>query len=115
MEDGDGCLDLVRQVIIRIFDFIPEYRLSVPKGVGYRARSDVAVEHARIEHENLNERREPELARLKDGVHVVHILEQRVLRPVHLKLNAPAILVRNEIQIIDAPAPVRELVNRALE
>ena len=76
------------------------------EGVGDRLGAHVLGKQAHVQHEDLDERGEAELAGLQDHVHLVHGVEQRFLRPVHAKRDLVSARVLDLVQVVEAPAPV---------
>src|SRR5215207_9380788 len=93
---------------------VPKNGFCVVELVSNGAGADVRIEQTGIEHENLDEGREAELASLQDDVLKRHLIEQGLLRPVHLKAELLPVLVRDVVEIVDPPAPVAEAVEGGL-
>jgi hypothetical protein len=87
----------------------------IAEGVSNSAGANVSIEHAGIEHEDLNEGRQAKLAGLQQHVQIVHLLKEGHLGPVHFEPDPFAFLVRDPVEIVQTPAPVRELINCCLE
>jgi hypothetical protein len=98
--------DSLRQIVVRKLDLVLEDVLRVLQTVRDRAGADVRVEHARIQHVNLNEGRETKLPRLQHHIEVMHLAHQLVLRPVKAKANLFAVLVDNPVKVIEPPSMV---------
>src|SRR6185369_3911685 len=68
------------------------------------------MEQAIIEVGEAAHRREPEAARLKDDVPGVHVLDEVELRRVRRELDALRFLIDDEVEIMQPPDRVEELV-----
>ena len=94
-------------------DLVAKNHLGVRQGVGNGAGADVAVEHAGVQHQQLDEGGEAALPRLQDHVLAVHLVIQRFLRRVHLEDDAAAILVGDGIEVVEPPQPVQAVAGDA--
>ena len=97
--DLDAGLDRFRQIVIGKPDLVTKDHLRIVEAVRDGARSDVGIEQARIQHEDLNERGEAKLPRLENEVLIMQLVEQRELCPVRAKRNLAAVLINDVIQV----------------
>ena len=63
------------------------------------AGSNVGIEQARIQHEDLNERGEAKLPRLQNEILIVEVVKQRELRPIRAERDLAALLINDVIQV----------------
>ena len=83
--DGDTPLLIARQAIVGKLDLVPEYPLGVLQRMRDRAGAHVFVEQAHVQHEQLDQRGEPELPRLEDDVAGMQVPQQLGLDVVGTK------------------------------
>lgn len=76
--------------------------------MGDRPSPNIRIEQARIQHKNLNERREPKLPGFQDHIAIMHVVPKIGLRPIELKLYALARLVGDPVEVINPPSPVAQ-------
>jgi hypothetical protein len=103
-------LEAVRQVVVGKPDLVAEDDLGVGQSVGDGAGADVGTDQAGVQHEQLDEGGKTALPCLQDHVLIVHLTIQGLLRRVHLELDAAALLVGDEVEIIQPPPPFGELI-----
>ncbi len=105
-------LDAVRQVVIGKPHLVAEDHLRIGQGMGDGTGADIGIEHAGVQHEQLDEGGEAALARFQDNVLIVQVVQQRELRRVHAKIDAAPLFVGDDIEIVQPPAPAAEPINR---
>ena len=108
-------LEAVGQVVVGEADLVAKDHLGIGEGMGDGAGADVGVEHAGIQHQQLDEGGEAALTRLQDHVLMVHVFKRRLLRGVHREGDAPAVLVGDDVEVVQSPPGVGVVIDPHFE
>jgi len=76
--------------------------------VGDDGGVDVAIPETMIKEVDREECGTAKLTAFEDDVAVVQIVEQLLLRPIHLELNALSLLILDEVKVVEAPLAIFE-------